>query len=260
VNEATLPQLNNSPISSPALNKYAVVILNRYPELAEKFIASIRQTHDPMPSIVVVRDRNDATYGDDVKVVDGRVPFVFAANANIGIQYYADRDVFLCNDDIEIEEKDFFPTFHAISRVYPKCGLMSPLIRGGVGNGIQSYFQRDEVWKKLPNEVNVGSTVCFPCVLLKRKMIRRIGLLDENFTGYGLEDDDYCIRVRMGGFWTMVTKQLYIKHGNGEEGLHRGDNYSLSFAREPMKYSPIEYFNNKYRQLIQRPTLNSGRV
>ena len=256
---ANEPKLKNSPISSPAKN-YAVVVLNRYPELAQKFIKSIRATHDPMPSIVVVRDRNDATYGDGVNVIDGREPFVFAANANIGIQYYADRDVFLCNDDIECFERDFFPTLYDISRAYPKCGLLSPLIKGGVGSGIQNYFQRDEVWKNLPNEVNVGGVVCFPCVLLKRKMIRRVGLLDENFTGYGLEDDDYCIRARMNGFWPMVTKQLYIKHGNGEAGLHRGDNYSLSFAREPRKDSPFEYFNSKYQQRIQRPTGNNPSV
>jgi len=248
---AHLPQLNNSPNRSPASKDYAVVVLNRYPELAKKFIESIRTTHDPMPSIVVVRDRNDAIYGDGVKVIDGRLPFVFAANANLGIQYYADRDVFLCNDDIEIMEKDFFPSLHAISGVYPQCGIISPLVKGGLGNKIQEYYCKEELWKDRPNEVTTTTTLHFPCVLIKRKMIRRIGLLDENFAGYGFEDLDYCIRAIRGGFWTMVTQQLYVKHGDGSEGFNRGKNYSLSFVKESLDMVSADYFNQKYGQQFE---------
>ena len=248
-----------SPIYPFPQKKYAVVILNRYPELAEKLIQSIRDTHKVLPSILVVRDRNDATYGDDVKVINGREPFVYACNCNLGIQYFGGRDIFLCNDDIECVEHAFFPTLHFISSLYPKCGLISPLIKGGVGNDIQNYYKVDELWKDKTNEIAVKTTLHFPCILLKRKLIQRIGLLDENFVGYGFEDVDYNIRAFKAGFDVMVTRQLHMKHGDGKAGLERGKNYSVSFAKEPEENLSMMYFQKKY-QYDFSPTHNNVRV
>jgi GT2 family glycosyltransferase len=213
-----------------------------------------------MPSIVVVRDRNDATHGDDVKVIDGRQPFVFARNCNLGIQYFGDKDIFLCNDDIEVVKKDFFHKLHAIADKYPKCGMMSPLIKGGVGNDVQSYYKARELPKGTPKQEVVKTTLHFPCILLKRRMIHRIGLLDENFVGYGFEDVDYCLRAYWAGFDVMVTRQLYVKHGDGEAGLERGKNYSVSFAKEPEENLSMLYFQKKYKYDFNRPTGNSARV
>jgi GT2 family glycosyltransferase len=242
---ANEPTLNNSPISSPALN-YVVVTLNRYPELARTFIESIRKTHKQMPFVIVVRDRHSETFGDDVKVIDGRLPFVYAANSNLGMQYYGSRNVFLCNDDIEIIQPDFFPKLASIASQYPKCGIISPLVVGGLGNDIQNYYKRDELWKDKPNEIITTTTLHFPCVFIMRRMIRRIGLLDENFTGYGFEDLDYCIRAIRAGFDTMITQRLWVKHGDGTEKLERGKNYSLSFVREQLDDKSAVYFNRKY--------------
>ena len=248
-----------SPKYSFLPKQFGVVVCNRYPELMEKFIESIKATHDQLPSIVVVRDRNDASYGKDVEVIDGRLPFVFARNSNLGIQYFADRDIFLCNDDIEIMQKEFFPQLHAIGCAYPRCGLMSPLIKGGVGNELQDYYKAEQMPEDAPKEWVVKTTLHFPCILLKRRMIHRIGLLDENFIGYGFEDVDYCIRAFRAGFTSMVTRQLYVKHGNGETGLDRGKNYSVSFAKEPKETLSMQYFQKKY-QYDFRPTGNNARV
>lgn len=240
---ANMPNLKTSPNSSSA---FFIVILNRYPYLAKNFIESIRATHEQMPDVVVVRDRNDATFGDDVKVIDGREPFVYAVNANIGMYYHSNRDVFLCNDDLECVERDFFYRLASIAKAYPKCGIFSPLVMGGIGNKFQSYHLKDEMWKDKGNEIAICDTIHYPCVLIMRKLIRRIGLMDENFTGYGWEDIDYSIRAMRAGFDTMVTKQLYIKHGDGSEGIKKGKNYSLSFVREDLNNLSVDHFNRKY--------------
>ena len=227
--------------------EYGIVILNRYPELAEKFIQSIRTTHKELPNIVVVRDRNDATHGDDVAGIDGKVPIVFARNVNAGLQYWGDKDVIVCNDDMECVENDFFPRFYVISNFYSNCGMLSPLIKGGVGNRMQSYARAD--WKT--NEITSKESLCFPCILIKRKLIDKIGLLDENFTGYGLEDMDYCLRAYQSGLDLMITKQLYIIHGDGTDNLSYGHNFSCSYAREPRKEMPWEYFKSKHANRVR---------
>ena len=248
-----------SPIHSFPSRNFTVVVLNRYPELAEKFIQSVRDTHKEMPTVLVVRDRNDATYGDDIKVIDGRLPFVYARNCNLGIQYFPNRDIFLCNDDIEMVKKDFFYKLYAIANTYPKCGMMSPLIKGGVGNDMQNYYKAQELPKGTPKQAIVKVPLHFPCILLKRRMIHRIGLLDENFVGYGFEDVDYGIRAYRAGLDLMITRQLYVKHGDGEAGIERGKNYSVSFAKEPQENLSLIYFEKKYQYNL-RPTSNGARV
>jgi len=229
--------------------QFAVVILNRFPELAEKFIQSIRDTHEVLPQIVVVRDRHNADFGEDISVIDVKGDFIFARNANIGIQYFSTKDIILCNDDLECVEKEFFPKLHDISNKYSDCGLLSPLIQGGVGNPMQRYEPKDQIWDGSPDDIAVGKGVHFPCIVIKRKLIRRIGLLDENFVGYGWEDNDYCLRASHAGFKVMITKQLHIKHGTGEEGLNMGRNCTLSFARGTFDSKPSRnYFMAKWEE------------
>ena len=196
-----------------------------------------------MPNIVIVRDRNQAKYGNDIAVIDGKEPFVFARNVNVGLQYFKDKDVIVCNDDIECNKHNFFNKLYAIAFGYPDCGMMSPLIKGGVGNALQDYYKQ---WNTEPKEVTTKNTLCFPCVVISRRLINKIGLLDENFVGYGFEDADYCIRAYKAGFPLMITKQLYITHGNGTSGLSEGLNYSLSFAKETRDNASEKYFKEKY--------------
>ena len=144
-------------------------------------------------------------------------------------------------------KKDFFYKLQAIAYQYPKCGIMSPLIKGGVGNEVQSYYRAKELPKGTSKQTTVKVTLHFPCIFLKRRLINRIGLLDENFIGYGFEDLDYCIRAYRAGFELMVTRQLYIVHGDGTDGIVKGRNYSLSFAKEPEENLSLMYFNKKYR-------------
>ena len=82
-------------------------------------------------------------------------------------------------------------------------------------------------------------------------MISTIGPLDENFVGYGFEDNDYCIRARRAGWETGITRQVCVKHGSGGDQLRRGENWSLSFAKETeTRKDNLQYFLSKYPQKV----------
>ena len=103
------------------------------------------------------------------------------------------------------------------------------------------------IWSRVTTpEIITDRTICFPCVYVNREMIDEIGGLDESFTEYGFDDDDYCFRAREAGWKTMITSSLRIKHGSGGAQLVRGSNWSCSFARLPELKSNIEVFLNKY--------------
>lgn len=58
-----------------------------------------------------------------------------------------------------------------------------------------------------------GPMVPFICVYIPRSTIDRVGLLDERFTDYGGEDDDYCYRVRKAGLKIGVYDGCVVDHG-----------------------------------------------
>lgn len=58
----------------------------------------------------------------------------------------------------------------------------------------------------------VDSDVTFFCVLLTRKVILDIGLLDEKFFPGGFEDDDYLIRARKLGYGVYLARDVFIHH------------------------------------------------
>jgi GT2 family glycosyltransferase len=231
--------------------QYAVVILNRYPEYAKTLLASIQRTHKSPPEILVVCDRHMEKL-DGCQQIYTTDDFIYSRNANRGIDYFPAKDIILMNDDMEVTEKDFFHKLSSVAWKFPKCGLVSPVINGGVGNPLQAYPLTRE-WDSIPiDTIAIGGNgldslpICFPCVYITRRLIKEIGLLDENFTGYGEDDVDYCIRARNAGYYTMITRALVVTHGSGGSHLHRGYNWSCSFARELPRPSNMEYLKQKY--------------
>lgn len=246
-----MSELNNG-FALPSQN-FAIVILNHFPEYARQFIASIRQHHKVLPPIAVVTDRHNEGFGPGVIILQGKEDFIYSRNSNIGIEHFPGKDIILCNDDLTCVENDFFPRLESITEKWPKCGVMAPLIDGGVGNLYQQASVASERWKQLPEEICItgkswdSMPVCFCCVYLKRSMIDAIGLLDEKFESYGYDDNDMCIRARQAGFWTMITRELVIRHGSGGHGLNRGYNWSCSFAREKERPNNEQYYLSKHK-------------
>lgn len=221
-------------------NSFEVVILNKHPKFAKSFIESIDKHHTEKPNITVVADNHTELFGDNSRIRTLTVcsKFVYSKNANIGINANPEKDIVLCNDDLTCTEDDFFYKLRDAAYRHAKCGLISPLIDGGVGNFMQMASNAHINWQNKPEEVCIIGTkcfslpVCFPCVYIKRSTINEVGLLDETFVGYGCDDNDYCIRTRRADLWTMITRSVVIRHGIGGHGLNRGLNWSCSFATE----------------------------
>jgi hypothetical protein len=45
-------------------------------------------------------------------------------------------------------------------------------------------------------------------------VIDAVGLLDERFVDYGMDDDDYCLRVRYHGLRLAIYDGCYCDHGS----------------------------------------------
>ena len=139
-----------------------------------------------------------------VRWVQGAQPFIFARNANIGIRA-ACSDVILLNDDAKLLTSQGFTKLVHHARRRPNVGVCSAGIRGMVGNPMQISFGSDEIWLE-------SRTLAFVCVYISKHAYDRVGPLDERFTGYGFEDNDFCERVLSAGLQLGIWSGCIVDH------------------------------------------------
>ena len=115
----------------------------------------------------------------------------------------------------------------------------------GAAQGLDGYYfndrQEDEDFQTFALENNVSDpkrwfyspVVHGYCLLIKREVLDRVGLLDEAFSpGYG-EDDDFSCRVLASGYYLLKCLDCYIHHLG-----------SLSFKNE-QKYNEFKVRNRR---------------
>jgi len=157
--------------------------------------------------------------------------FIYARNCNKGIELAGQDDVVLLNDDALLQTPGGFTMLQKAAEEHPEYGVIAATTNN-VGN--RSQFPQGIGLREDPR------MVCFVAVLIPRRTIDAVGLLDERFVGYGCDDDDYCLRVRKAGLKIGIHDGCFVDH----KSLHstfRGD------ARNGGNYlSNLEIFKRKW--------------
>jgi O-antigen biosynthesis protein len=178
---------------------------------------AVWRNEDPRTPIVVVDD-GLVPASDDARAafsrwdrencpvwIHGDKPFVFARNVNKGIRKAGNSDVVLLNDDAMLQTPGGFSLLQRAAAENPEYGVIA-----ATGNNVGNRNQ-------CPQGIGLRSDpriVCFIAVLIPRRTIELVGLLDERFVGYGFEDDDYCLRVRRAGLKIGIHDGCYVDHGS----------------------------------------------
>ena len=194
-----------------------VVTLSRKPDNVLNLLRWLRLKDNPNIGVVVVTDGPKEQWvclPPDVYQVEGITPFVFARNANKGIEA-AGGDVILCNDDTELLTEGGFTRLSQS----PKNAITVPRIDG-------------------PGDWTKGKEPPFVCVFIPKQVQDAVGLLDERFTKYGYEDNDYCRRVYLAGLTIHKEHGCLVKHNHpscstfhGPNNFYTGDNM-VAFDRK----------------------------
>jgi GT2 family glycosyltransferase len=67
------------------------------------------------------------------------------------------------------------------------------------------------------------------CLLIRRPVVERIGMLDEQFGIGTFEDDDYCRRALQAGFRAVIAYDVFVHHFGGQTFLGLGVEYQSLF-------------------------------
>ena len=195
--------------------------------------------HEPDVEIVIMDDGIEweqiPPYWDHYRVVPGLKPFIFARNANLGIEAakvdgeYS--DVVLLNDDAILETPGGFRIMQEAAERFPaSIGLVAATTN--ITNN-PAQMPSDTGKRRILDKPAPGMSmpcVAFVCVLIPGRTLRAVGLLDEQFTAYGWEDTDYCRRVHNAHLLIAVDDRCFVDHSK----------LKSTFRGDPRATGPIE--------------------
>ena len=209
------------------MSGYAVVIPSKNISNLTACVTAIRKAGEDCP-IIVIDDGVDWPWDEvpqewgNVEAHMGTPPFVFARAVNEGIRIAAQMDVVIANDDALLRTPIGFATIRHQFHHHPEFGAICPsFTHGSVGT-------LNLVNKGRPSLAEEKVMLVFACVYIPRSTIDRVGLLDERFAvnaggpgarGYGLEDDDYSLRIRQAGLKLGVYDPVLVDHVPESTGL-----------------------------------------
>jgi hypothetical protein len=189
------------------MNNLSVIIPSR---MAPNFIpcADALRQNEPDAIIRLIDDGMDLSWlpRDGMGPCIGykaKKPFIFARNVNLGIRESGTDDIVILNDDALLKTPGGFSLLQRVAEEHPDYGVIASTTNN-VGN-----------LNQIPRGIGLRDDprmVCFVCVLIPRRTIDLVGLLDERYVGYGFEDDDYCLRVRNAGLKIGIHDGCFVDH------------------------------------------------
>jgi len=216
------------------LNKQIAIIIlnwNTY-EYTLKCILSLKKNDFQNFQIIVVDNgSNDNSITllkekfDDIKYIINSNNLGFSGGNNQGIKYALENKfeyLMLLNNDTEVN-KNFFPPLLNSLQSNHLLGAVQPLIMNfnnkekvwNAGGYLNNFFGVPYTNKKLNDKNQQIDWITGCCILLKANVIKKTGLIDENFFAY-YEDVDWSLRIRSIGYSLGLQSNSIIYHHGSE--------------------------------------------
>jgi GT2 family glycosyltransferase len=204
-----------------------------------------------------------------VKAINNRENVGFAAANNQAIRQAQGKYVLLLNPDTVVEE-DTFAKILDFMELHPEAGALGVQMVNGKGEflpeskralptpwvafykifGLAALFPNSRTFGKYHlsyldshqnHEVEVLSGAC---MLLRKKALDKVGLLDEDFFMYG-EDVDLSYRIIKGGYKNYYVAETKIIHYKGESTKKGSLNYVLVFYQAMLIFARKHFSANR---------------
>jgi GT2 family glycosyltransferase/cytochrome c-type biogenesis protein CcmH/NrfG len=241
-------------ISEPkaaGLTSIVILTFNQI-EYTRKCVASIRK-HTPEPHEIIFVD-NGSTDGTgawlkrlvaanrNYRLVENGANLGFAAGNNCGISKARGDFVLLLNNDTVVTAGWLRRLIEAAQQD-ERIGLVGPRSNNVPGpqrvesidynpetlEGLEIFSCRmAERWRG--RSMSFWRVVGF-CMLIKRKVIERIGGLDPLFAVGNFEDDDYCLRAHLSGFGALIAEDCFVHHFGAQTFKGNGLDHAATMER-----------------------------
>jgi len=210
-------------------------------EYTKNCLASLKKNTD-YPDYEVLLVDNGSTDGtiqyleglDWVKLIKNSENLGFVRANNIAIRQ-TKGDILLLNNDVLITDPKWLTAIHRTAYEDDNIGIVGCRLVNGDGHLLHAgtYMPVPEYWGEQigSGEKNINQYsskrevegVVGACMYIKRALIDKIGILDEDYFSY-FEDTDYCLKAREAGFHVMYEGSAQLTHfENTSTKLNKAD-------------------------------------
>lgn len=214
-----------------------------------------------------------------VKLIAGRKNVGFSRGVNIGIREARGEYFLILNPDTVVRPDSIERLLEFMKRT-PSAGIVGPKLVYNDGT-LQYSCRRFYTWKVLvlrrtilgkilKNSAAVADHMMLDfdhestrevdwilgaCLLVRRRAVESVGLLDERFFLY-FEDVDWCYRMRQKGWKVFYHPEAVVTHSYARKSAQSVINRSViahlaSLIRYYDKWNPVFYLLKKYREVIK---------
>jgi GT2 family glycosyltransferase len=211
------------------------IIISTYNQkkLLEESLSSIRnKTNYKNYKVYVVDDSGKGEIGKDIKkkfryveVILNKKNKGFSGANNIGIKKalkeYNPDYYLLLNDDTEMTDKNWLKKMIDVGENDKKIGILGCKILypdrslQNLGGYLNKWKIELELSEKKKETFEVDH-VMGAFLIVKREVVNEVGILDEIYTPYLLEDTDYCLRAKEKGWKVVSVPYVTIIHKKGK--------------------------------------------
>ena len=189
-------------------------------------LESVRRFAPPWARVIVVNDGSDGRTTEFLRAQEGIV--LLENDANLGFVKTANRGLLFSDAPwVCLLNSDTLLTEGALERMVAGCekdpaiGLCCPLATSAVnlsvklppGADVFSFARR--VARTSPARYPDATTVVGHCLLVRREVIRALGVFDEIFGRGYCEETDLHYRARAAGWRCVVADDTWIHHRQG---------------------------------------------
>ncbi|MEX2121003.1 MAG: glycosyltransferase [Pirellulales bacterium] len=189
-------------------------------------VESIRAyTDEPYELIAVDNGSTDGTYEylaslPGISLIGKGANEGFAAAANAGIEACQGEQVLLLNNDVLVTTGWLRRLLEALHS-QPDVALVGPMTNCTAGaQRIEApYLELDDLddfawtWAKRHDRARVDAPQLSAfCLLFRKELVTRIGLLDERYKDGLYADLDFCRRAHLAGLRAVIARDAYVHH------------------------------------------------
>lgn len=149
----------------------------------------------------------------EVQLLQNETNEGFPLGMNRGMRASGAPYVCLLNNDL-VFTPGWLSRMIALAEAHPEIGIVHPVSntfgeRPPDGMSLDDYAKAIESRRGLYGEV--GTCVGF-CLLIKREVLARVGLLTEDVERLFFEDEDYGMRAQAAGYQCVIAHDSYVFH------------------------------------------------
>jgi GT2 family glycosyltransferase/Flp pilus assembly protein TadD len=237
-------------------------------EYTKKCVESIRK-HTPVPHEIIFVDNasKDGTIkwlkkltqeNPNFKLIENKKNLGFSKGCNQGITASSGEYILLLNNDILVTEGWLSGMLECINSS-PDIGVVGPMTNnisglqrvlsadyGDMGNleGYARAFREKNRYRRILTRRIVGF-----CMLFRRELVEKIGLLDETFGSGNYEDDDFCLRLSLEGYRNLIAGDVFVHHYGSRSFIGNRIDYNSSMLANR------KIFNEKWNGLDAQSAL-----